>query len=421
MQIRAALVLLTLLAPIATLAGDLPKCNAAAQYPCLPGIDAIGVGFDAVRGDSRGVGRQVVNFSFFNDHQHADPFGNQTVYSYPDQAKVTAKTTQFLGHNVYRSVSEYVQQQATNAGVRVGFGPWFSASFQTQTAHSQMQDGMHIVAESTCELGVYDVTLDPGLLLTPHPKLEQYIEAMPAEYDPEVYGQFVDDWGTHYVSSATLGGKATMSTVIAQEYYSHQSDSSTQAQLKIAWGLFGGGGGGGSSSHTHDATWTQNANSQTSTQGGDPAVKSFNSPEEWDQWARSVETGSPIVTSYTLDPIHMQVPAGPKRANVQRAVAEYAAQNNRTFPAADPASYQMDWCDCQEMINDISGAAPDWVVPYERGHMWYSYRECWPGYYIKADYTGDDGGKAIVQDGGNRFGKGLIGYVCCRPCFTASN
>ena len=141
-----------------------------------------------------------------------------------------------------------------------------------------------------------------------------------------------------------------MSSTISQEYYSHQSDSSIQAQLQISWGLFGGGGGGGSFSHTHDATWTQNANSQTFTEGGDPATKSFNSAAEWTQWAQSVQTTSPIVTSYTLDPIHFLVPDGPKRANVQQAVNAYVTAHNVTFPAADPTTYQMGWCDCELVV-----------------------------------------------------------------------
>ena len=36
-----------------------------------------------------------------------------------------------------------------------------------------------------------------------------------------------------------------------------------------------------SSSKKHDSTWSQNAESTTYTEGGDPAIKSFNSDTEW--------------------------------------------------------------------------------------------------------------------------------------------
>ena len=413
------LLLLLLLGPTLTLSDVFMGCNAVAQYPCLPGIDAVGIGFDAVYGTSRGVGRQVANFSFTEPGQTwTDPFGNQTAYSFPDQAKVTQKTTQFLGHQIYRSVNEYVQQQSVNADVKVGIGPWFSASVDTQNAHSVMKDGLHLVAESTCELGIYQITLDPGLLLTPHPKLAQYVALLPDQYDPAAYGQFVADWGTHFVSSATLGGKARMSTTISQEYYSHQSDRSIQAQLQISWGRFGGGGGGGSSSHTHDATWTQNANSQTFTEGGDPAIKSFNSAVEWTQWAQSVETTSPIVTSYTLDPIHFLVPEGPKRANVQQAVNQYAEAHNTTFPAADPAGYRMGWCDCYNSGATVSagpGLFPSTEHQDCNAHDVMD-TKCQEGFFTVEQQVGlyEDGVDSCYSTGG------AVGVVCCRPCFTAS-
>ena len=113
----------------------------------MPGVGAVGIGFDAVYGTSRGVGRQVANFSFTEPGQTwTDPFGNQTAYSFPDQAKVTQETTQFVGHQIYRSVNEYVQQQSANADVRVGIGPWFSASVDTQNAHSVMKDGLRTLS-----------------------------------------------------------------------------------------------------------------------------------------------------------------------------------------------------------------------------------------------------------------------------------
>jgi len=394
-----------------------PGCGAGAQYPCLPGIDAIGIGFDAVYGTSRGVGRRIVSYSFTNSGQTwRDPFGNKTVYAYPDQATVTQKTTQFMGHSIYRSVSQYVRQQSTNAHVKVGYGPWFSASAETASAHSVMRDGLHVVAKSTCELGIYDITLDPGMLLSADPKFLQYVQALPEQYDPTAYGQFVNQYGTHFVSSATLGGKATMSTTISHDYYSTQSDSSIQAQLAVSWGLFGGGGGGGSSTKTHDATWTQNAESVTYTEGGDPAIKGFNSSAEWTQWAKSVETGSPIVTSYTLELIDSLVPDGPKRTNVQQAVAAYAAAHNATFPGADPSQYQMQWCDCyNEDMYEVGWSCPtadDWRC---------AKLSCRKKGWFMTDFTLNSVKNAANSYAFEQDAAAGETLTCCRPCFTASN
>ena len=100
---------------------------ACGPYPCLPGIDGVGIGFDAVKGTSFGVGRRVVRFNFTLGNTYVDPFGNRTIYGVPDHASVTTGSTQFMGHSVARAVSQYVSTQADWAGLDTHFGPWFSA------------------------------------------------------------------------------------------------------------------------------------------------------------------------------------------------------------------------------------------------------------------------------------------------------
>ena len=178
----------------------------------------------------------MVNFTFSNGNTYEDPFGNNTVYGYPDQAKVQRATMQQTEHKISRSVSQYASEQAVNANVDAKVGPWFSASVKTNKAWSTMKDGTHIIAESSSQVGVFNIQLDPGALLSPHPKLSQFLATLPEEYDQAAYQQFIAAYGTHFVSSGTFGGRATMETVIAQKYNSRQSDFSIQAQLQMSLG-----------------------------------------------------------------------------------------------------------------------------------------------------------------------------------------
>ena len=100
------------------------KCGDG-TLPCLPGLDGVGIGFDAGKGQSFGSGLQVINMSFRKGYTYTDPFGNRTQYAYPDEATVSAKSDQFMGHNVIRSVSEWVSTQADWAGVSASYSPWF--------------------------------------------------------------------------------------------------------------------------------------------------------------------------------------------------------------------------------------------------------------------------------------------------------
>ena len=135
---------------------------------------------------------------------------------------------------------------------------------------------MHIVAVSKSLLSIYSATLQPGALLTPDPYFQSYVDTLPPTYDWQAYSKFVLNYGTHFVSAAMFGGSAQMKTVITQDYYSRYSDSDIEANLRVAWGLFGGGGGGGSSSKSFTSDWTSNAVSNTFLDGGDPAIRALN-------------------------------------------------------------------------------------------------------------------------------------------------
>lgn len=123
------------------------------------------------------VGRPVVkfNFSMGDVNTYTDPFGNRTTYSFASQAYVMARTTQQTLHTVYRSVSSFVNQQQVNARVNVKYGVFFKASAKTKWAQTMMSDSLHIVAESSCELGLYDITLSAPKFLQPDPQFEEYV------------------------------------------------------------------------------------------------------------------------------------------------------------------------------------------------------------------------------------------------------
>ena len=210
-----------------------------------------------------------------------------------------------------------------------------------------------------------------------------------------------------------------MKTVISQSYYSTQSDSSISANLHATWGNFGGGGSGGASTNTTDQKWQSGSTSATYAEGGDPSIKSFNSPAEWSAWAKSVETGSPVITSVALQPISAMIPEGPVRANLVKAVAAYAS--NQTYPAANLTNYTMGWCDCEYVVAmqqpDFSPAPHSdtcftaSVVPQT---FWST--ACPSGKVATTHFSGG----APQKDSYNNFGS-CTEMQCCRPCFTAKN
>ena len=67
----------------------------------------------------------------------------------------TEKTT---SHSVYRSVADYVTSQSHEAHASAHAGMFFKASVDTKWASSHMSDGLHIVAVSEYEVGVFSIT-----------------------------------------------------------------------------------------------------------------------------------------------------------------------------------------------------------------------------------------------------------------------
>ena len=90
-------------------------CDKVATFPCLPGIDSIGIGYDAVRGSSRGVGRPVVKFDYDKAGVWQDPFSNRSAYNYPNQCTVQEQTDQTTTHKVPMTMTRMTTSRATSA------------------------------------------------------------------------------------------------------------------------------------------------------------------------------------------------------------------------------------------------------------------------------------------------------------------
>jgi len=391
--------------------------------PCLPGIDSIGIGFDAVKGTSLGVGRPVVFFNFSEGKTYSDPFENRTLYAVPNSMTISTDSTQFMGHHVWRDVTSSVHQQSRWANVDVHAG-FFSSSVQTNDASTTMSDGVHILIESRSQVTLYVATLDMPSLLPTDSKFQAAIDALPATYDPDRYGEIVKYYGTHFVSVAEFGGLARMRTVVKHSYYSRTSDSELHSQAAIQWGMFGGGGGGGSSQHDTSQEWKDNAQSSTFVQGGDPAIRSFSSNEQWTKWAQSVEQSAPTQTQYQLQDLSSVVTDPMKATNLKKAIFDYAVAHNASWPGADLTKYQMGWCDCHDVK----------MQPYSVGTGQQFVDNCAPASEY-ADVQCPDGFVAtrlqgIIMGSDHLYGLGTcwkerrassIGLSCCRPCFTASS
>lgn len=113
-----------------------------------------------------------------------------------------------------------------------------------------------------------------------------------------------------------------------------------------------------------------------------------------------MEVSAPVQTQYRLEELVSLVKDSNKAANLRQAVMEYAVANNKTWPGADPVSYQMGWCDCEQ--KDQAGST----------HACYDN----PGTQCYTQSCPD--GKMVVSlEKFDHHTETVETMKCCRPCF----
>eukprot|EP00037_Helgoeca_nana_P034837 m.422953 g.422953 ORF g.422953 m.422953 type:complete len:123 (+) comp39334_c0_seq1:104-472(+) len=87
-----------------------------ANLPCLPGMDALGAGFNIVTGTSTGM-QQVIAFTYDTQSIYTNPFSNGTLqYVFPDNVTVrdSTKSSEQITSNTFYSSQELAHSLAAS-------------------------------------------------------------------------------------------------------------------------------------------------------------------------------------------------------------------------------------------------------------------------------------------------------------------
>ena len=302
------------------------KGGQCGELPCLPGLDAMGTGYDIVKGNSDRL-QQIIEFNYDSPSVYVNPFDKTLTYNTPAEAIAKDNTSgqESVTSKTYTSSSTYASEKATSAGVGVTIGA-FSADVSVTTMKSTLEASADYgsVVQSDLLVTLYDITLAPGPLLALTDFFKQFVDTLPKTYesvdDKEKYLQFIRYYGTHYVSAATFGGAGSMSTAVNREYQMSSSNQAvaSQASAHFAWVK----AGGSSSSETDESEESFRSGSvfTTNVVGGDPT-----SLEDWDAWEKTFYQ-APAMIQYTLHKLSelVTVVDASVAENIDRAVEDYA-------------------------------------------------------------------------------------------------
>jgi len=295
---------------------------------CLPGLDmGLGYSFDIIEGLPPRF--QLVPWTYSYADQWYNPF-DSTTYSIPDQLNIVGNP-RFSGIDseyFFRQFREYQTQKATSYGISLGITGIASVAFDR--AKGQMEYNMRDLNKAASlvkrDFNLYQLSIWPGEI--PNRHFKRGIDALPAAYDAEAYGTFVQTWGTHYIDVLGLGASFNISTFVTQDIINRKTENWVKNEISISLTYkfisLGLKYANAKSDKSNSEDFLKNAEVKTGAIGGNPLLIEARNYQEWVASIAS-NPGPMKFHASDISLIALAVSNRDKANNIKRAVAEYIA------------------------------------------------------------------------------------------------
>ena len=293
------------------------------KYPCFPGIDRVGVGFDVVLGQT--IPQQIIQFTYSGATKTLPSQGSQ-IFAVPDQANIIASgLSSKTNSNIARSQQDVAYFEAQSSGFSAVVPGYFGLSSRAKSSRSTFYGAQSLFSLYEEISYQYQVNLiDPALLMnSTTSSFQRAVAALPVTYDEDAYSAFVQQFGTHVITSGYYGGKAAMSVAVDSSYYVSQSDQEIQNSVKILFLQFKKG--------KSQTTTTFQFNSQTFAEfqlfGGDYEDLKLDSDAAYDTWIASTECNPAQIVRNGEKIQKFFPPNSPQQQNMDKYIQTYLASN----------------------------------------------------------------------------------------------
>ncbi|CAF3178894.1 unnamed protein product [Rotaria sp. Silwood2] len=325
-------------------------CRTRATFPCycideLPGINDISSGYDAAKMLS--ANEQNSKYRIFDlSEQNATPFqtkilGQDRVFTRPKLVQITdisvrkqdtCQTVAYTFESFFRSYF-----QSTSFGIGIGIPGVISAAVGYSQTLRQVQEAItkseKAVGVSTTWWGLYSVQLAPPFLLKLDPMFIESVDVLaseasnPSNEDHQAYyNQFVETYGTHYVSRIVVGGTAYLYTLLDSSYHKMSSYEETTSQVCLMFQYKQSYGQYGSDTAQVWASMKETFKKTAATLSVfQPPVESQNSESDWEAWQQTAGN-YPVVVNRTLFSIHNLIKNKPTVREHLRKTIEFYLQ-----------------------------------------------------------------------------------------------
>jgi len=261
-------------------------------------LDKLGASVNLITGQQTGLRVIYYSYSRGAEFQNDGLFNNQT-FSVPDQVVVRSTGTREQVSNVFHSAQDYASYSASKAGLSIGIPGLFSFSFDTLSTTAVWEHWQSVlsVTEETVELLQAEIPyfdLDAG---NTDAQFNASWPSLPAQY---AYQAFVQAFGTHYITSVSLGARTSMRSWVDQVFFSENTDSSISESASAVFDLFKLGERVTSSSAQSLIEFDMHSISEFAVLGGNFSAFNFS---QYAQWINSIGS-APALLFYTVAPLY---------------------------------------------------------------------------------------------------------------------
>ncbi|KAI0341925.1 hypothetical protein BDW22DRAFT_1345703 [Trametopsis cervina] len=262
----------------------LPTLPPAEDTPSnyIPGLYTLGSTYNVLNGkyaDSKSCLQQIIDWS--QTETRIQSFGGKD-YSLPEIVNYNINTTSDYRSSYGKTVEEYTRSLSIHAGFDASF-PGFSASASADYSETQRENLSHSFTRIAYAVTHYNLSLPPVSQI--RNTLKSWFQNDVDTMDPI---EFFNEYGTHFLRSLTIGGRALFLSATDSRTYS--SSYSIEAAAKISASYSVASGGIELSTEQKEAMDSFNESSSNTivTKGGDPRYGNENFLQNVEAWAASI-------------------------------------------------------------------------------------------------------------------------------------
>jgi len=283
-----------------------------------------------------------LKFTFNNpDNIYISPYDGST-YSFPDQCWFTerAKGSVVEDINTYSKWETFYEMKANSFGFNVGLGyGGFTVGVAFQQAKGKitgyMKNNTRTLSLDNRIVSLYQLDLFPINQSSVSTLLKNSFASLPRDYQSNkaAYLNFIQSWGTHYITASQFGAKVNTTVVFESSLYNKFGSKwvSQQVGLSIGYQQFRVGINTGTFNNKSkvDETFKQNSFSFLEYAGGIVDVFESSGYKAW--LATIPQNPILIMEKTTLEPINKLATDATIRENLRIACAEYIATGKVAF------------------------------------------------------------------------------------------